>query len=298
MILVTGAGGKTGRAVIGALAAKRQAVRALVRSEARAAAVTAAGASEAVVGEFDDTAALAQAMRGVRAVYHICPNMNRDEIKIGQTVIEAAKAAKVEHFVLHSVLHPQTQMMPHHWAKLQVEEWLFQSGLPFTILQPTAYMQNMLAGWKGIIEHGVLRNPYSVATRLSLVDVNDVAEAASIVLSEPSHLNAMYELCGTEPLSQTQVVETIAQQLGRPVRAEATRLNEWERIASAAGLNDYAIATLKAMFMFYERFGLCGNPNVLRWLLRREPTSLSDFVRATIEERASPLLPAGEGAGG
>ncbi|MGQ0604925.1 MAG: SDR family oxidoreductase [Anaerolineales bacterium] len=283
MVLVTSAAGKTGRAIIGALAAKGQNIRALVRSEARIPAVTAAGAGETVVGEFDDAATLSQAMRGVRAIYHICPNMSRDEIKIGQGVIEAAKAEGVQHFVLHSVLHPQTQAMPHHWAKLQVEEWLMQSGMPFTILQPTAYMQNLLASWKNIVEEGVLRNPYSVATRLSLVDVNDVAEAAAIALTESGHFNATYEVCGTEPLSQTQVAEVISLQLHRPVRAEATPLDEWERTAGVAGLNDYVIATLKAMFLYYERFGLCGNPNVLRWLLRRESTSLADFVSRTME---------------
>jgi uncharacterized protein YbjT (DUF2867 family) len=298
MILVTGAAGKTGRAVIAALAARGQAVRAQVRSEARVEAVTAAGARETVAGDFDDAAMPAQALRGVRAIYHICPNMHPQEVEIGKSVIAAARAAGVEHFVYHSVLHPQAETMPHHWHKMRVEEALFESGLPFTILQPAAYMQNLLASWKSIIEESVLRNPYPVATRISLVDVNDVGAAAATVLTEPGHLFATYELCGTEPLSQTQVAEVIGQQLGRPVRAEATPLDEWERTARAAGLSDYALTTLKAMFQYYERFGLAGNPNVLRWLLKGEPTSLSDFARAIIGERASPLLPAGEGAGG
>jgi uncharacterized protein YbjT (DUF2867 family) len=298
MILVTGAAGKTGRAVIGALAARGQAVRAFVRSEARVESVTAAGAREIVVGDLCDAASLASALRGVRAIYHICPNMHPQEVEIGKSVIAAARAAGVEHFVYHSVLHPQAETMPHHWHKMRVEEALFESGLPFTILQPAAYMQNLLASWKSIIEESVLRNPYPVATRISLVDVNDVGAAAATVLTEPGHLFATYELCGTEPLSQTQVAEVIGQQLGRPVRAEATPLDEWERTARAAGLSDYALTTLKAMFQYYERFGLAGNPNVLRWLLKGEPTSLSDFARAIIGERASPLLPAGEGAGG
>jgi uncharacterized protein YbjT (DUF2867 family) len=134
-----------------------------------------------------------------------------------------------------------------------------------------------------------LRNPYPVATRISLVDVNDVGAAAATVLTEPGHLFATYELCGTEPLSQTHVAEVIGQQLGRPVRAETTPLDEWERTARAAGLSDFAVNTLKAMFQYYERFGLAGNPNVLRWLLKGEPTSLFDFVRDTFIERAAPL---------
>ena len=283
MILVTGAAGKTGRAVIGALAARGQTVRALVRSEARVEPVNAVGAREVVVGELQDAATLAQALRGVRAAYHICPNMHPQEVQIGGAVIAAVRAAGVEHFVYHSVLHPQTETMPHHWNKLRVEAALFESGLPFTILQPAAYMQNLLASWKSITEEGVLRNPYAVATRISLVDVNDLGQAAATVLTEPGHLHATYELCGTEPLSQSEVAEVIGHHLDRTVRAEATSLDDWERTARAAGLSDYALATLKAMFQYYERFGLGGNPNVLRWLLRREPTSLSEFIHRTVQ---------------
>lgn len=271
MILVTGAAGKTGRALIEKLAARGYAVRALVR----------AGRSlnlpvEQVEGDLLDAASLKTALKGVRALYLICPNMHLHEQKIGALMIEAAKDAGVAHFVYHSVLHPQAEAMPHHWNKLRVEEQLFTSGLPFTILQPTAYMQNLLANFR----EDVLHNPYPVETRLSLIDLNDVAEAAAIMLTERGHENAMYELCGTAPLSQTQVAKVFSQALGRTVRAEAVPLGTWER--GVASLNDYARHTLKAMFTYYAQHGLAGNPNVLRWLLKREPTSLENFVRSNL----------------
>ncbi len=145
MILVTGAAGKSGRSVISALAQRGAAVRAYVRREGQIAMVQAAGADTVVIGDLQDAHTLQQAVQCVRALYHICPNMHPDEVAIGRRVIDAALAAGVEHFVYHSVLHPQTATMPHHWNKLQVEEALFESRLPFTILQPTAYMQNLLA---------------------------------------------------------------------------------------------------------------------------------------------------------
>ena len=64
------------------------------------------------------------------SVYHVCPNVSPDEIAIGRVSIAAARSAGVEHFVYHSVLHPQTEAMPHHWLKLRVEEALITSGLP------------------------------------------------------------------------------------------------------------------------------------------------------------------------
>ena len=146
MILITGAGGKTGRALIEALS-NGEAVRAFVRRPEQAAEVRRLGAQEVVAGELLDEGTIRSAMKGARAVYHICPNMNPDEAAIGRLVIQAAQDAGVEHFVYHSVLHPQTQKMDHHWQKLRVEEMLFESGLTFTILQPAPYMQNLLAGW-------------------------------------------------------------------------------------------------------------------------------------------------------
>jgi uncharacterized protein YbjT (DUF2867 family) len=204
--------------------------------------------------------------------------MSPDELGIGRLVIGAARSAGVAHFVYHSVLHPQTEAMPHHWQKLRVEEHLFESGLPFTILQPAAYMQNVLAGWDSIVEEGIYRVPYPAQTRLGIVDVEDVACAAALVLTQAGHEGAIYELAGPEALTQVQVAAILGQVLGRAVRAEELALEAWERRARASGLGDYQVETLVKMFRYYERYGLEGNPNVLRWLLGRPPTPFAAFV--------------------
>lgn len=279
MILVTGAAGKTGRAVMGALVKRSAAVRAFVRHTAQVHAAYAAGATEVVVGAFQDKASLHQAMQGVRALYHICPNMHPDEVAIGRLVIDAAQAASIEHFVYHSVLHPQTAAMPHHWNKLQVEELLFAAKFPFTILQPTAYMQNMLTGWASLRGQGLYTVPYPAVTRIALVDLEDVGAAAATILTQPGHLGAIYELVGTPPLSQLEVASILGAELKQSIRVEVLSHAVWENTARAGGLNDYAIDTLLKMFSYYEQFGLVGNPNVLGWLLGRSPTSLAQFVQ-------------------
>jgi len=113
MILVTGAAGKTGRALLDRLKVlspmmPEPAVRAFVRTESQA------KQTENLACE-------------VMMIYHICPNMHPDEFQIAQNVIAAAQINDVSHFVYHSVLHPQTEDMPHHWQKLRVEEYLFKS---------------------------------------------------------------------------------------------------------------------------------------------------------------------------
>jgi uncharacterized protein YbjT (DUF2867 family) len=279
MILVTGASGKTGRAVIGALVARGAAVRALVRRAETVNAIRALGAAQVVVGSMSDEVALQRAAGGVDAIYHICPNVSVDEVAFGGNVVAAVKAARVGRLVFHSVLHPQVEAMPHHWNKMRVEELLFASGLDVTILQPTAYMQNLLAGWGAIRDQGVYRTPYAVEACISLVDLDDVGEVAARVLTEAGHGGATYELVGTMPLSQTEVAAVLSEELGRPVRAEAEAVKTWDARAGANGLGTIERDTLIRMFRYYNHYGLSGNSNVLRWLLGRAPTSLAEFVR-------------------
>lgn len=284
MILVTGAAGKTGRAAIHALASRGEAVRALVHRPEQAQSVLDLGATTVTCGDMRLRADLEVAVQGVRAVYHICPNMSPDETAIGQTLIEAARAGGVEYFVYHSVLHPQTEAMPHHWSKLRVEEALFESGLAYAILQPAAYMQNLLAYWEQIVEQGILAVPYAADTRLGMVDLQDVAEAAAIVLTESRHQGATYELAGPDTLTQTETATVLAEQLGRPVQVQVVSLQSWERMARASGLGAYQVGTLVRMFQYYENYGFWGNPRVLSWLLGRPPATLAAFVSRTWQE--------------
>jgi uncharacterized protein YbjT (DUF2867 family) len=289
-VLVTGAAGKTGRALIAALASRQETVRALVHRADQEAAVRALGAREVAFGDMRLPETHERATAGVRAVYHICPNLSPDEAAIGRCALEAARAAGVRHFVYHSVLHPQTEAMPHHWQKLRVEEKLLESGLPYTILQPAAYMQNVLAYWDAAAQEGAYTVPYAPETRLGMVDLLDVAEAAAIVLTQPGHYGATYELCGAEVLSQAEIAAVLGRQLQRPVKAQVLALDQWERGARAAGLAEYQVGTLRRMFRYYEQFGFWGNPRVLAGLLGRPPVPFAAFVARAARERVASAL--------
>jgi uncharacterized protein YbjT (DUF2867 family) len=291
MILITGAAGKTGKAVLRTLVQKGQLVKALVFRSEQIQEVEALGANEVVVGDMGDSNFIQRAIQGVNSIYHICPNVHPNEISIGQEMIHSAAVVGVSHFVFHSVLHPQIQGMPHHWKKLLVEEQLYESGLPFTILQPAVYMQNILPNWENIIETGEYTVPYAVESRLSMVDLEDVALAAAAVLLEfdpknnqPLHNGATYELVGTPAMSQTQVASILSGQLGRRVTAESIPTDAWKRRARTSGLGDYQVNTLVKMFDYYEKYGFWGDSHVLVWLLNRPPTSFEAFVKRTVAE--------------
>ncbi len=285
MILVTGAAGKTGLAVIQKLSVIGESVCALVYREDQIEIVKSHGAEEIVVGDMRDRSVLTQAVSGASKIYHICPNISPDEVTIGATLIDAALSAEIELFVYHSVLHPQTRSMPHHWLKLQVEEKIIESGLNFTILQPAAYMQNILAHWEKIVDYGIFPVPYPVEACLSMVDLEDVAQAAALVLTEPGHKAARYELVGTTAMSQLHVAEVLSEQLSCPVTAKIIPIEEWEQDARRAGLGDYQIETLMKMFEYYQNRGFGGNPNVLEWLIHCPPTGLTEFVKKVVNDR-------------
>ncbi|MGD0319759.1 MAG: NmrA family NAD(P)-binding protein [Nitrososphaerales archaeon] len=293
MILVTGAAGKTGRAVISALVRKKQLVRALVYREEQVHQVESLGATDVLVGDMRSKDTLERAVDGSESVYHICPNVNPDEFQLGNSIVASAVSANVGHFVFHSVLHPQVESMPHHWMKMRVEEVLLGSGLNFSILQPAPYMQNLQGQLSDILERGIYPVPYSANAPISLVDLEDVAEAAANVLTNPTNVGATYELAGPEILTPNQMAEILSRHLNRVVHATRISLEMWRQQAQTAGLGGYQLEILEKMFAYYDRNGLWGNPLILKTLLGRQPTSFSEYVKRTIQSELSRTKPAG-----
>jgi uncharacterized protein YbjT (DUF2867 family) len=278
MILVTGAAGKTGSAVLRVLSSQGMASRALIRRPEQQSQVEATGAAEVVIGDLLDSSVLTRAMKGASAVYLIVPNVHPEEKRIGSLAIRAARAAGIDRFAYHSVLHPQVREMPHHWQKLAVEERLIESGLAFTILQPAAYMQNVAAYWDDIVSEGVYRVPYGEGGAISLVDLEDVAQVAAMTLTETGHAGATYELAGPEALSPADIARAISLVLRKPVVEQEVDLSDWVAQARESGLSGYALESLTRMFNHYDRHGFMGNPRVLENLLGRAPLTFAGFV--------------------
>ena len=280
MILVSGAAGKTGMAVIRSLLRHRQEVRAFVRSAQQKAQVERLGIAEALIGDLTRPEDLTQAVSGVRKVLHICPNVHPAEVEIGAGMIAAAKRSGIEHFVYHSVMHPQIEAMPHHWQKLRVEEMLIESGLPFTIVQPASYMQNLPLDT--IRTEGQLSVPYDLRTRHSLVDLSDIALVYARVLTEPGHHYAVYELAGPQLLDQFQIAAIMTKVFGKPIEAVRERVEDWRQRAQTSGLSPYAVDMLVKMFAHYDQHGFIGNPNVLKHLLPATPTTLEAWLKDAV----------------
>jgi len=297
VILITSAAGQTGTRIIRNLVARGAQVRGYVRSQASGELVRRLGA-EPVFGDLRDEAALARAMQGIRKVYHIAPSLSHREHEMGRGVIAAAQEARVGHFVLHGVMAPYLQHINYHWAKQLLQQDLYRSGLPYTVMLPTNYMQNVSWTWPLIAREGRWELPYSVDTRLTWVDLDDVAEAVANVLLEDGHEYGTYELCGRDAfLSRREIAEILGRAAGRNIVAVKSDVEAYLQHCRTqpffSRMSDDELDQIRAMFEDYDRYGMpAGNPQVLSMLLGRPANDYATFARKLAFDGAGKASPA------
>ena len=279
MILVTSANGHIGKEVVNILRTRGMKVRAFVRKTEHGQ-EDKSGVLEYFKGDLFDRESLRRAFAGIDRVMHIAPPHIPGEFAIGQTMIELSGEHHVKHFALLSAIHPFIDALPAHRMKLLVQQYLIDSGIPFTILQPTVLMQNTSIA--EVLRSGILSVPYSLDQPMSFVDRRDVAEAASIVLSDDEHFRATYELVGTDPITARELAGLISKESGLSVEAEEISASVIiDRLSRTSVIDTFTSDAFERMFVYYNRHGLTGNSNVLGWLLGRKPTDFPEYLRRT-----------------
>ena len=282
MILITSANGKTGRAVIEALRNRHVPARAMTGSASSAAELETLGVDDVAIGDLRSADDVARACEGASAIYYITPNFSPEEAVMTDNLIAACRARDDSRVVLHSVIHPQIQDLTHHWSRLFIEEKLINSAIPWVILQPTSYMQNVAPQFGAIRETQILKAPMPVDRALSLVDLMDVAEVAAAALIDRSYDFGVYELCG-EPITLAEQADIIGGLVGLPI---APHELDPENPGEGLGIpfvGEYGRTTMKRMYDYYATHGLRGNPKVLAYLLGRPPTTYAAFARRELE---------------
>jgi uncharacterized protein YbjT (DUF2867 family) len=189
LILVTGATGKQGGAVVRHLRAKGFAVRALTRNPDRpeARALIDQTGIEISHGDYEDKSSLLRALEDVYGVFSMQPTQNGAEVEVRQGIalIDAAHSSEISHFVYSSVgSADQHTGIPHFDSKWKIEEHLRGTGMPYTILRPVFFMENWLE-MKGTIDQGRLLLPLTPETILQQIAVDDIGEFAVMAFEHP-----------------------------------------------------------------------------------------------------------------
>jgi uncharacterized protein YbjT (DUF2867 family) len=152
--------------------------------------------------------------------------------------------------------------------------------LEFTILQPANYMlaHRLLPAF----EHGVFRLSWSLDRYQSMVALADVAEVVEAVLTDPQrHVGATYELVSPGRYTAHDLGRIIGEVIGRDVAVEEIGCDTFlEQVLGDPGQFPYQAEIMRAISARYSSHDFVGNPNVLTWLLGRQPTTFAQFVKA------------------
>ena len=249
-VAVAAGTGKTGRAVGSAL--------------------TAAGLTPVPLGSAAWTD-LPAALTGCGALVVIAPNLHPDEPGYVATLLDAAGSAGVTRVVYHSVVVPYAPTLPHQLGRALGGGLVRRSGLGWTILQPCAYLQNLLPGLREQPPELVVA--YSPDSPFGLVDLVDVASAHAAVLTSVGHVGATYELGGPDLVTVRDVAAAAARLLEREVPVRCVPVEDWYA-GAGAGLPVRERDWLAAMFSYYDAHGLPAGGLVSAALLGREPSGV------------------------
>jgi uncharacterized protein YbjT (DUF2867 family) len=294
-ILVTAANGNIARQVVPRLIEEGFDIRALRGRPDSEGELLAAGVREVVIGDIREAKDIDRAVKGVDAIFHVCPGgLAYWERDIGRNIIAAAEREGVKHVVFCTLMHPIISGLLQHATKRDVEEMLVSSDLKWTILQPCDFIQTQVP--PSTFRTGILPVSYGHLKRHSIVDLRDVADVAVKVFREgEAHYYARYELCGTpQSINSQELAAVIEEVCGRPITVQAVSGPEFMRvwakeegppIGSAHGMDHpegraYAKQVLIHIEKWYAEHDYMGNSNVMRWLLGREPRSVKDYVRS------------------
>ncbi len=270
MILVIGATGTNGREVVNRLVASGRKVRAMVRSPLKADDLRNRGV-EVVAGNLDDPRSLDEAFTGVGRAFFVA---SVDERYVGwfgkflEAAVRSGSPRVVKFSGMGAGLDAPSEIMRQHG---ETDASLARSGLPYTILRPNSFYQNMLWSAGTIRDHGAFYLPMKDA-RQSLVDVRDIADVAVKALTEAGHEGKIHEITGPESLTYGEVADKLASALGKPVKYVAVPPEAAIASMLQSGMPDW---NAKALAELYGTF----TTDTLKQITGREPIPFDQFAR-------------------
>lgn len=276
-ILVGGATGRQGNAVVDELLSRGYQVRGLTRKPERKKAVRLAEKGVDVVqGNYGDTDSLLAAMDGVDRVFFYS-GFSRNEVAEGVNVIAAAKASGIRHLVYSSGAAAEPGNGPPGAAKTEVELALVESGVPYTVLRPVAFYENFNRQQKRIAASGIVdsRDPDRM---LHFIAIHDIGFFVGEAFDHPDQwLGRAVNIAG-DAMTVQAYVDTFSEVMGREIAYNQLPLDEY-------------LATmpqpLRPLFRWYDEVGYEVDVNALRSEYPNLIT-LEQYLRATGWEDWSP----------
>lgn len=296
MILIVGASGRLGSAVAQRLFAQGKPVRVMTRTPLNLAHLKQQGA-EVVSGDLRDPASLLRACQGVEQVLAAAHALDGKGDNTPQTVddagnrqlIDAAKAAGVKHFTFMSVLDASPDApLEFFRIKYHTEEYLRASGLAFTIIRPSAYMDL----WAQLIGQPILKQGKTTIfgrgnNPVNFVAVEDVARFVCSAFEDPRAHNRVIKVGGPENLTLNQVAEVFERVSGRRAKKRHVPLPMMRAMSMLMQPVNPALSRLIRVSIYMDTANQCYDATQTASTFGIRLTPLEEVARRTIEERLS-----------
>ena len=287
-ILVTGATGNVGREVIKELRSRRQRIVAAVLDDKDA--QRAGDGVEKISFDFGRPETFAPALAGIEKLFLMRPPQIADVERYLHPVIDAAQTAGVKQIVFLSLMGVNPRV-PHY----KVEQKILASGIPYTFLRPSFFMQNLDTVYRDEIRvRDELFIPAGKA-RTSFIDVRDIGAVAGLTLAMDGHLNKAYELTGSEALDYYEVADIFTKVQGRRISYLRPTPAEYAARQKTLGVQDEFIDVMRSLY-WTVRLGIGKRMTPeLRELLGRPPITMAQyavdfkerFAAASLAEKAA-----------
>ena len=281
MILITGASGSVGKAVLQEAIQKATKVLAMYRSKEEAA--KAPAGCEAVLADYADRQSLLKALNGVNSVYVVCSPIPQ-LVELESNMLDACREAGVKHVVLNSAMGAGEYGKSFPSWHRKVEDKLKGMGMTYTILRPNGFLQNIvLYNGPSIRAQGAFYAAMGEA-KVSYLDVSDIAVVAVRALQAGVHTGKIYELNGPEAISNTELAKRISKVTGRAVNYVDIPEAAQREAMLGLGTPEWQVAALLELQQYYKQGGGAKTDGLLKALIEWEPVALDQYLTANARE--------------
>ena len=281
MILITGASGSVGKAVLQEATRTEPKVRAMYRSKEEAA--KAPRGCESVLADYADKPSLRNALNGVTTVYVVCSPIPQ-LVELESNMLDACKESGVKHVVLNSALGAGDYGKSFPSWHRKVEDKLKATGLSYTILRPNGFLQNIVAfNAPSIRAQGAFYAAMGNA-KVSYLDIGDIAVVAVKALHGGAHAGKTYELNGPEAISNQELAKRISKVAGRAVNFVDIPESAQREAMLGLGVPDWQVTALLELQQYYKQGGGEKTDSLLKTLIERDPVTLDQYLTANARE--------------
>ncbi|HLK75050.1 MAG TPA: NAD(P)H-binding protein, partial [Streptosporangiaceae bacterium] len=249
MILVIGGRSKIGAALIAELLGRGEQVRALVRAGESGGSLPAG--AEAVAGDLADEGSLVTAMAGIDKVF-LLSSPHPDAVSWHRNAVDAARRTQVQLLVRSSILGADRESPAEFIsAHTSCDRYLEDSGLPYVIVRPNLFLQNIPESTIPSIDASGTFYADAGQARISMVDTRDVAAVAAVALTGPGQAGAHYDVTGPEALSYADVAAKLTSATGRRVSYADAPDDAVRQALVGAGLTEWFAGALVGLYKDY-----------------------------------------------